>query len=289
MGAPTTHKLNTHMNIKIETIQPAQAKRWLNQRNGHNRNLRQSHVDYLANEMIGGRFKETAQGISFFDDGTLADGQHRLAACVASGVAIKLPVARGVRKEAMCAYDMGARRSVADYLHLHHGLKDANLITASARSIVSMCFSYQNYQLSADVILKVLRRYGKELESTASEIKQFKPAQKAWIIGTIALARKSHPQKIGEFVAAVATGENVKKGHPALTFRNWLINKNATALTKSYKRQAIESLGNVLFNTVQGAALTQVRSGVQGLQFFQSTERRFIEEIRVEIAHLINS
>jgi hypothetical protein len=277
------------MNIKIETITPAQAKRWLNQRNGHNRNLRQSHVDYLANEMIGGRFKETSQGISFFKDGTLADGQHRLAACVDSGVAIKLPVARGVDKEAMCAYDMGARRSVADFLHLHHGLKDANIITASSRSIVSMCFAYQNYPLSADVILRVLRRYGKELEETAAEIKQFKPAQKAWIIGTIAFARKSQPQKVSEFVTAVATGESVKKGHPALTFRNWLINKSSAALTKSYKRQAIESLGNVLFNAVQGQSLTTVRSGVQGIQHFQSVERRFIEEIRVEIAHLINS
>jgi hypothetical protein len=282
------HTENTHMNIKIETIQPAQAKRWLNQRNGHNRNLRQSHVDYLANEMIGGRFKETAQGISFFKDGTLADGQHRLAACVESGVAIKLPVARGVEKEAMCAYDMGARRSVADFLHLHHDLKDANLVTASARSIVSMCFAYQNYPLSADVILRVLRRYGKELEETASEIKQFKPAVKAWIIGTIAFARKSQPEKVAEFVTAVATGESVKKGHPALTFRNWLINKSSAALTKTYKRQAIESLGNVLFNAVQGQSLSTIRSGVQGIQHFQSVERRFIEEIRVEIAHLIS-
>lgn len=277
------------MNIKIETIQPAQAERWLDKRNGHNRNLRQSHVDYLANEMISGRFKETSQGIAFFDDGTLADGQHRLAACVVSGVPIKLPVARGIKKETMCAFDMGARRSVADFMHLHHGIKDANLVVASARSIVSMCFAFQNYTLSADVLLKVIRRFGKELEATASEVKQFKPSCKAWIVGTIAFARKSQPQSIGEFVHAMSSGENVKKGHPALTFRNWLINKNAAALTKGYKRQAIESLANVLFNTVQGSSLQHIRSGVQGLQFFQSTERRFIEEIRVEIAHLIAS
>ena len=65
------------MKVKIQTITPETAKAWLKEKNVNNRNVRQSLVDYYANEMIAGRWKDNDQAISFFEDGTLANGQHR--------------------------------------------------------------------------------------------------------------------------------------------------------------------------------------------------------------------
>jgi hypothetical protein len=274
------------MTTKTETITPVIAKQWL-ALNNCNRNVKQSWVDHLANEMISGRFVETFQGIAFFEDGEVADGQHRLFAVVDSGVTIKLPVTRGVPRSMMSVVDQGAKRSVADYLHLHHGVIDANLVSAVARQIVSLCFSYQGFTLSADVIMMVIERFGDEIHMAARASKQWKPAKKAWVIAAIAFAAKSNPKEIESFANQLGTGENIKKGNPAYTLRKWLESNSAAALGKAYKRGAYESVFNVLYAASKGAQISQIKKGVQGIQHFQAKERKFIEQVRAEIKHIL--
>lgn len=75
-------------------VSPATARRWLKERSpdGYNRNVRESHVRSLAEEMIGDRFKCTPQPVIFTAEGKLADGQHRLHAIAAANVGIWLRV-----------------------------------------------------------------------------------------------------------------------------------------------------------------------------------------------------
>jgi len=274
------------MTTKTETITPAIAKQWL-ALNNCNRNVKQSWVDHLANEMITGRFVESFQGMAFFEDGEIADGQHRLFAVVDSGVTIKLPVTRGVPRSMMAIVDQGAKRSIADYLHLHHGVADANLVSATARQIVSLCFSYQSYTLPAEVVMMVVERFGDEIAMAARASKQWKPAKKAWVIAAIAFAAKSHPKEIEAFANQLGTGENIKKGDPAYSLRKWLESNSAAALGKAYKRGAFESVFNVLYAASKGTQISWIKKGVQGVQYFQAKERKFIEQVRAEIKHLI--
>jgi hypothetical protein len=275
------------MKITLEKITPKIAEKYLSEANINNRKIRQSYVSVLANEMAQGRFYLTGQGISFFEDGTLADGQHRLSAIVESGQTIEIPVARGVKREAMSAYDIGAKRTVADYLHLHHGLKDANLSTAAVKSIVSFNFSHQNYNLPAEVCLKVLERFGKEIASTIEDVRNFKPTRKAWVVGCLAFARKNFPKEIGDFSHALNSGELIVKGDPAFTCRNWLIEGSSYALKAVYKRAAVEALFNIMHKAVKGETVTMARPGINGINFFASHERKFIEEVRADISHML--
>ncbi len=85
-------------------------------RNGSNRRVNQKQLDMLVREIESGNWRLTHQGVAFYDDGQLADGQHRLCAIMKSGVTLKMPVFTGIKKddETILAIDCGKGRTVAD-------------------------------------------------------------------------------------------------------------------------------------------------------------------------------
>jgi hypothetical protein len=104
--------------MKIETKQitvtPAMAKNWLSKFNNRNRNVRQSAVDNYATDMAAGKWHMTHQGIAFYADGVLADGQHRLLAVVKANVPVKFLVTNGLPQDSGAALDQHARRQLHD-------------------------------------------------------------------------------------------------------------------------------------------------------------------------------
>jgi hypothetical protein len=272
---------STEMKITIEKIGPEKAKKIL-EANTCNRNVRQSKVDEYAAAMTLGRWHSTGQGIVFLDDGSLGDGQHRLYAIIQSGVTLDMIVVRGVSPSAMAGIDVGAKRSVADFMHLHHGVKNTNVVCASTKAIFSLSFSFQNYVIGAELMKIGIDSFGSLVNENAYLFAKTPPAKKAWIIGSIAFAQKSCPQ-IEDFAHIVATGEDAKKGNPALTFRNWLISGSSQHLLTSYKAGAYESLFNCMNAFVSGRQLSSVKRGSEGINIFRAKQRKFIESVRAEI------
>lgn len=123
------------MHTSIETITPAIAAQML-KRNTHNRALRAALVDMYAREMKNLQWRETHQGIAINCDGTLLDGQHRLAAIVQSGRAQKMVVARGVPSASQIVMDDHAKRSAADAITLDGGAIVDAMTVAIARGVV---------------------------------------------------------------------------------------------------------------------------------------------------------
>lgn len=107
------------MKIESKTITPAMAHHWLEAANVSNRRLSPNTVAKYAADMAGGSWRNTHQNaIAFYADGALADGQHRLAAVVKSGVPVTMFVATGLDREDGPAIDQGRSRSVGDGLVL---------------------------------------------------------------------------------------------------------------------------------------------------------------------------
>ncbi len=113
----------------IEKITPEMAERLL-AANRRNRNLRKAWVEKLADMMSNREWAFTGETIKLTEDGTLLDGQHRLAAVVASGVAIQAVVVRGLPIEAQDTVDVGRGRRLADVLAIE-GYTDANALAAT--------------------------------------------------------------------------------------------------------------------------------------------------------------
>ena len=74
------------MQIKKVTITPSMAKAWM-ETNKQNRSFSRSTALKYAADMKAGLWQETHQNaIAFYEDGRLADGQHRLSAITEAGI-----------------------------------------------------------------------------------------------------------------------------------------------------------------------------------------------------------
>lgn len=102
--------------VSIETITPDVAIAML-ERNVKNRNLNHKQNKYKG-AMERGEWTLNGESIIFDYNGYLLDGQHRLDACVSSGVPFSTVVVRGVAPKAQETMDMGRKRSVADFLKM---------------------------------------------------------------------------------------------------------------------------------------------------------------------------
>ena len=127
------------MNIIEMVITPEQAKKWLEQNNNRNRKLSMSVVAAYARDMQAGQWLDTHQNIiAFYEDGNLADGQHRLSAVVASGIPVKMRVAFGLDNGATFGIDSHRKRTSLDQVMIDGG---NNWISKEVVSIVNLASS----------------------------------------------------------------------------------------------------------------------------------------------------
>ena len=103
---------------EVLTLAPAVAGLIFLESNKVNRDWRAARSQSLARQMLAGEWVLHGQGLQFYQDGSLADGQHRTAACALSGVSIPISVFYGLNRKAIVNVDAGVRRSAADALQL---------------------------------------------------------------------------------------------------------------------------------------------------------------------------
>lgn len=100
-------------NIQWVLITPELASAML-ERNCGNRTLREKYVCGIRNDLMADRWIFAANVISFYNDGMLSDGQHRLAAIASSGKSVYSLVAFGLKREAALYIDCGRKRSAVE-------------------------------------------------------------------------------------------------------------------------------------------------------------------------------
>lgn len=101
----------------VEEVTPSVAEKWM-ARNTRNRKLKPRTVGKLAAELREGRWRLTPDAIAFDVDGTLINGQHRLAAIATAGVAGSCLVAHGLEPDAFIVTDDGVKRKFSDVLEI---------------------------------------------------------------------------------------------------------------------------------------------------------------------------
>ena len=103
--------------VKLITITPAMAEKML-EKNIANRKVNQANVNRIAADMTTGNYKVNGETIKISSAGEIIDGQHRLLACVKSGMSFDTYIVYNVEREAVGTIDMGKGRSVADSLNV---------------------------------------------------------------------------------------------------------------------------------------------------------------------------
>lgn len=124
------------------TITPEIAKEML-ANNRVNRSIRKSSVNRFANDMRKGRWQLNGECISFYEDGSIANGQHRLSAIVKANVPVKMGVITGVPMTST-TQDRGTIRNVVDSMRLDG--YDSNVANNYTVAIANLHFYIQKAQ-----------------------------------------------------------------------------------------------------------------------------------------------
>lgn len=111
--APITEQESNAITCVMEIIKPEDAKRILDEMPAQ-RSLNRDTVILYAESMKNNEWLLNGETIIFDEEGKLMDGQHRLSACVESGVPLHTMVMRGVPRRFMPTLDIGRTRSLKD-------------------------------------------------------------------------------------------------------------------------------------------------------------------------------
>jgi hypothetical protein len=114
-------------------VSPQMAEKWL-ESNENNRRVQRDRVKMYATAMARGGWHFTHQGIAFYEDGRLADGQHRLLAIVMSQVSVWMNVTYGLKLPAATVVDAGRPRNLNNAMHFM-GLDTRNKFVPVARAL----------------------------------------------------------------------------------------------------------------------------------------------------------
>lgn len=107
------------MQMTKMNVTPEMAKAWLDEVNTANRTISHHTVTRYATDMLEGVWRDTHQNaIAFYNDGALADGQHRLSAVVKAGIPVQMYVAFGLDRSAASAIDQGRARKMSDVMSI---------------------------------------------------------------------------------------------------------------------------------------------------------------------------
>lgn len=213
----------TDRSADILRISPAVASKWLD-RNTSNRPLSAVYVNELAAAMKRGEWMENGEAIKFSKDGVLLDGQHRLAAVIASSVAIVSRVEYGLPPEAFITLDRGKKRNLGDALAMD-GVTEHTLVAAA----VTVVWQIRNEAWSnrQPTPMQLLEFYENECGGIVDSIPPTRSASKMSRGSTVVALHflfSRHSRRLAdEFMALVGSGANMEAGHPVLVLRDRLI------------------------------------------------------------------
>lgn len=217
------------MSIKVETreVTPAMAYLWL-QKNKRNRAINYKRVNLYAEEMIKGNWLEHHQGIAFYEDGTLADGQHRLAAVQQSGVNVKMLIAWNVPEKSGLMIDGHQQRQTHQAIRIS-GLADwigKDQVAVAKLMIQIQTKKTASVSLSHNDLIKFCEKHrnaiGFSINGLATHKKYF---TNSVVKASVACAfYYENPDRLNEFCKVIYSG--VPKSNEdisAILFREWLI------------------------------------------------------------------
>jgi hypothetical protein len=134
--------VNPELPPSYEDISPGVAAALFVYHNKHNRGLKVAKATEYRNGMRAGEWKRNHQGLAFYPNGNIADGQHRCCAIAMSGVTVTTLVVRDFDKESIDTIDLGAARTAGDALAMG-GVENAQIKASIAKSAEEYLHKYE--------------------------------------------------------------------------------------------------------------------------------------------------
>lgn len=218
------------MEMKQEMISPERAEKYLNS-NKANRKLRAGVFEKYQADMEDGKRTDCPVPISFYENGDIADGQHRLWAVLESGIPIKFWVCRGVKKEAGLNIDIGLPRTLVDNARIS-GVDD-NLSNELIALVTFYVFgTRQRKPLSFSKRMELITAHREPCDWAIRCGLKGRGFRNAVVLAAIARAHHHgmEEERLREFSRVLSNGmSNGTEDSAAIALRNYVIARNFNA------------------------------------------------------------
>ena len=245
------------MYTRTKLITPKEANEML-KGNTSNRTVSQTKVASLASDMMDGKFVANGESISFSPSGKLLNGQHRLLACVKSGVTFETVVAYDVPEEHFWSFDNTKTRKAADAFGI-----EGEDYPVQLQSTLNMLYQYEKGTLGVKAGVGTTQQTI-ALAGRHPDIRKYValgskfPAQKNVVAAALYIAHeiegKGSFSKCEEFVNGLQSGEDLKKGSPVKRLRDKFISN-----TRLPRKAAIGLTFSAVYSFLGGKTLEQLR------------------------------
>jgi len=224
------------MQIVIRAVSPTEAQSALDFR-ASNRTPRKAHIENLARDMVQGNWQMNGAPIVFDSAGRLIDGQHRMAACVKSGVTFQTAVLSGVVGDVVGpTIDTGKARSFGDALRMRRTQSYASETASAVRHLlavhndgtISSVKNATHSQLTRFMESKLDADRLADAIATAVPAKVYVPIAP---LAALLYTSEQSPEVKSAFCDTLGAGIGAYRGHPALTFREWVTKARAKRVT----------------------------------------------------------
>lgn len=226
----------------VVTITPEMAAAMLELNEG-NRPLGPNRVKRHIDRLKGGTFILTHQGISFAQDGTLNDGQHRLTAIAECGIGAQMQVTFGASRDEFLVVDKGERRTAGDdlsILKMSYGTLRA--------SVAQRLYAIEHGEIGS-IDAETVTRYAQSIASekmdaaltTGNTMKKItQPTAAALAHYWIASRSKQSEARQRDFWQSLITGENISG--VCLRLREWLRDVKPEQINYSHRNVVIAAV-----------------------------------------------
>lgn len=218
-------------------VTAALAQNWLKCNIDNNRPLNQERINQYARDMRAGRWKENGDTIKFAVGGALIDGQHRLQACVVSGVGFWALIAYGINPDAFMTIDRNQVRSTGQLLHLSSGVSDYNQLAATLswlwrfRDGIMLAQRHPTSIESAE-LLQTHPQLKDSVAAAKKILTRFKAGPCAIVSVCHYLFSRQDATLAELFFDALGSGANLKETDPVYSLRQRIINQGSSRSAK---------------------------------------------------------
>lgn len=240
------------ISAEVEQITPEIARRYM-ALNENFRPLDSQRVLKYAREMQAGAWEVNGDAIRFDGDGSLVDGQHRLAAVIESGVTIYALVVMGITAASLSTIDRGKPRSISQWLSAK-GIKNAKMAAAVSRYVLAHekgMWGLKSWRTSDFTDSEVIE-FAFENESRIQDAislchrKQLNLSRSHLASILMCGSNPGHATKNATatyFVEGLVSGAGLDEHEPVLHLRNLLLSPRAThAVGSNYMKRMLTTI-----------------------------------------------
>ena len=193
--------------------------------NTHNRPVSNGAIGRYANDMKAGLWVFNGDAIRVDTNGVLLDGQHRLLACVRSGVEFDCVMVTGLEPEVFSTLDAGNKRSAGAVLSIS-GVSDASVVASSARLVINYLKGVASNQSCGTPAIVDFVQDQPDIKWAAHQGRSVYKVMSSSIMGAVMFIgsrAQGFEKRAVSFVEGVSSGIDLKEGDPRLALRNAFI------------------------------------------------------------------